>query len=388
MKNSILYIVFSVILFIYGALNYYIGLRGWQAVGSHITGLNATIYWLFFWLLAMSYLGARLIGKFLPTRIDQALTTIGAFWLAAMFYFVLILTVIDLIPLFDKWLGFLPAGIQNNPQTAPVVGLVILAIVTGLLVYGFWNARHPEVRHYDLTIQKQAGSLNRLHIVMVSDIHLGTIVHNGQLVKMTEMINKLQPDLVLFAGDIIDENIETFVEQKMTDSFRQLKPKLGTYAVFGNHEYIGGHAEEADRYLREAGVKVLRDHSVKVAGSFYVIGRDDRSGQRFTGVQRQKLAELMSGIDRSLPVILLDHQPVNLEEPEKQGVDLQLSGHTHRGQMFPNQFITGRIYEVDWGYLRKGNLQVIVSSGFGTWGPPIRVGNTPEIVDIVIHFNQ
>ena len=118
-----------------------------------------------------------------------------------------------------------------------------------------------------------------------------------------------------------------------------------------NHEYIGGNAEEAINYLGEAGVKVLRDSSQEIAGSFNLIGRDDRSSERA-------------------------------------GVDLQLSGHTHAGQLFPIQFMTRRIFEDDWGLLRKGNFQLIVSSGYGTWGPPIRLGNTPEVVDIMIKFNN
>ncbi|WP_407313306.1 hypothetical protein [Desulfosporosinus sp. SB140] len=96
----------------------------------------------------------------------------------------------------------------------------------------------------------------------------------------------------------------------------------------------------------------------------------------------------MQGVDHSLPIILMDHQPSHLEEPVGQGVDLQLSGHTHAGQLFPIRLITSRIFEDDWGYLRKGNFQLIVSSGYGTWGPPIRVGNTPEIVDITMTFNH
>lgn len=153
-----------------------------------------------------------------------------------------------------------------------------------------------------------------------------------------------------------------------------------------NHEYIGGNAEEAINYLGEAGVKVLRDSSQEIAGSFYIMGRDDRSGARYNGVQRQDLKTLMRGVDRALPIILMDHQPSQLEEPAGQGVDLQVSGHTHAGQLFPIRYITSRIFEKDWGLLRKNDFQLIVSSGYGTWGPPIRIGNTPEIVDIMIKF--
>ena len=388
MRSGTMYVFISAFMAIFGVLNYYIGFRGWQTFGSYLPGPYRKVYWIIFWLLAMSYLMARIGRAYLPIAVDRGLTLIGSFWLGAMFYFILILAVVDVVRLLDRWLGFLPPGIKNNPTAKPVVGLVVFLGVCVILAYGFWNARHPQIRHYNLSIPKQAGILSGLHIVMVSDIHLGTIIHNGQLVRMTDMIKELKPDIVLFAGDIIDVNIETFVEQQMADSFKQLKPKYGVFAVLGNHEYIGGHSEEIIRYLQEAGVQVLRDRYVKVNESIYVVGRDDRSGERFNGRSRQKLSALMRGIDHSFPIILMDHQPANLKEGQEQGADLQFSGHTHRGQMFPNQFITRLIYEEDWGYLKKGSLQVIVSSGYGTWGPPIRIGNTPEIVDISVKFTK
>lgn len=355
-------------------------------MGVRMPFLRSWVYWLVFWVLAFSYLGARFGQAFLPSWLSQKLTLAGAFWLAAMFYFILALALVDLVRALDRWLKFIPAGFKTNQAAAPGVGLLVLLLVIAVIAYGYWNARHPRVTRYDLTIPKQAGTISTLHAVMVSDVHLGTIIHNGQLTEMVEMIQKLHPDLVLFAGDIIDENVAVVAEKQMAENFRRLKSKYGVYAVLGNHEYIGGHAEEIIRYLESAGVQVMRDRYVKVGNAFYVVGRDDWSGQRFTGKSRLNLDDLMQGIDQALPVILLDHQPVNLTEPAQNGVDLQLSGHTHRGQLFPNHWITRRIYEIDWGYLRKGNLQVIVSSGYGTWGPPIRTGNSPEIVDIHIKF--
>jgi len=202
------------------------------------------------------------------------------------------------------------------------------------------------------------------------------------------MVNELKPDLILFAGDVFDENIESSNKQQVSDTFRKLSAPYGVFAVLGNHEYIGGNAEEAIDYLGEAGVQVLRDDFLEIAGSFNLVGRDDRSGARYNGGPRQDLKTLMQGIDRDLPIIVMDHQPSHLEEPEGQGVDLQVSGHTHAGQLFPIGYITRRIFEDDWGLLRKDNFQIIVSCGYGTWGPPIRLGNTPEVVDIMIKFNN
>ena len=386
MKNLIVVVIIIIFFSIFAVLNYYIGLRGWQALFKRIPGLPGWLYWLVFWVIALSYLAARFGQPFLPSWFSERLTLVGAFWLAAMFYFILILILVDIVRMLDRLLNFIPTGFKTNPIVVPSMGILVLTVVVAIIAYGYCNARNPRITHYDLTISKEAGSLDKLHAVMVSDLHLGTIIHNGRLTQMTDMIKALNPDIVLFAGDVIDENVAVVAEKQMEESFRQLKPKFGTYAVLGNHEYIGGHAEEIIKYLKAAGVKVLRDGYAKVGDAFYIIGRDDRSGQRFTGDSRLRLSELMEGINKSLPVILLDHQPTNLEESHQNGVDLQLSGHTHRGQLFPNQWITELIYEVDWGQLRKGNLQVIVSSGYGTWGPPIRVGNIPEIVDINIKF--
>lgn len=380
------FVVFLTIVFtLYGAINFYIGLRGWQTFGKFMPPACAGLYWAVFVFLVLAYLAGRLAGKYLPAVIAGGLTVTGAYWLAAMNYFFWILVLIDLAGLVNRMSGFLPEGVKLPPGAA---GLGVVLLVAGIVIYGAWNSRNPQILHYDLTIEKRAGELSRLHAVVVSDIHLGVIVHNGRLKNLVDIINELDPDLVLLPGDVIDENIGPFVEQKMGDSLSRLKPRYGTFAVFGNHEYIGGHSQEALARLSSAGVTVLRDQYQEVAGSFYVVGRDDPFGERFGGSPRMELQTLLKGVDKSLPVILLDHQPYQLDAARDAGVDLQLSGHTHLGQLFPYNFITRKIFEVDWGYLRKGDFQVIVSCGFGTWGPPIRVGNRPEIIDIIINFSN
>ena len=131
---------------------------------------------------------------------------------------------------------------------------------------------------------------------------------------------------------------------------------------------------------------MLRDNSVLIDNSFYVIGREDSSLERAAKIKRKDLSSLVEDLDKSKPFLLMDHQPGNLSEPEKQGIDLQLSGHTHRGRIFPANIITNGIFEIDYGYLKKNNSQFIVSSGYGTWGPPIRIGSRCEIVEINLKF--
>jgi predicted MPP superfamily phosphohydrolase len=200
-------------------------------------------------------------------------------------------------------------------------------------------------------------------------------------------INALNPDIVLFAGDVTDEDLRPVIENNLGAMITSIRSRYGVYAITGNHEYIGG-AVKAVKYLEEHGVKMLRDTTITIDSSFCLAGRNDRDSKRFTGTERKPFEEVLSGADKNLPLILMDHQPFNLELSENAGVDLHLSGHTHNGQMWPLNYITGSIFELDWGYKKRGNTNYYVSCGAGTWGPPVRTGNRPEIVNIVLHFKE
>ena len=382
--NSFFWGIVGIFAVVYGAANYYVGLRFWQSIRNWLDPAYAAIYLIFMLLLALSPFAARFGGAYFPGRLSGGIALLGDYWLAAIYYLTLVWLVVDIWSGLARWAGWGGADLKSYSFTAAVTALVVLAII----VYGSLNARSPEVRHYEINIAKKAVGLTALHVVMVSDIHLGVVVDGRRLEQMVEMINKLDPDVVFLVGDIIDEDVNRFAEQDMPRILGKIKTKYGVYGVLGNHEYLSGQPDEAIGYLRQGGVVVLRDEVQQVKGGFYLVGRDDRMKLRATGSQRMELAELMAGVDRRLPIIALDHQPLDLEDGQGQGVDLQLSGHTHHGQIFPNGLITRRVFEQDWGYLRKGDFQLIVSDGFGTWGPPIRIGTTPEIVDIRITFGK
>lgn len=227
--------------------------------------------------------------------------------------------------------------------------------------------------------------MDTLNIVVASDIHLGALVGQKRFDKIVDRINSLNPDMILLPGDIVDEDLGPVIKQTLGESLRSLKARFGVFAITGNHEYIWG-VEEASRYLVDHGVTVLRDRVVPINETVYLVGREDRSMDRFTEKTRKPLKDLMAEVDSCFPVILMDHQPFHLEEGENNGVDLQISGHTHHGQLFPLNFITGRVYEISQGYKKKGKTHVYVSTGVGTWGPPVRLGNRPEIVNIKVRL--
>jgi len=373
------YLFITVSFIIWGVLNLYIGWRGWQGFGR-FTGKIGLLYWLLFLLLAFSFFIGRLAGDVLPEGLRRIFTWLGSYWMAGFIYLLIILLAIDIVRILDHWLHFIPPGIKNSPR---IVAFSVLGLLLLLMVYGTLNARDFVVTSYNITIPKAVDNMEQLKVIMVSDLHLGDIVDNKRLEAAVQEINRRQPDLILLAGDIVDDDVVSFKRQQMNLTLKRLEAPLGKYAILGNHEYIGGNWEETIATLENAGITVLRDQYRLIANRFYVVGRDDRSNR-----SRISLGNLIRGIDKSRPVILMDHNPAQLEEAYKNQVDLQLSGHTHRGQFAPLNLVTQKIYEVDWGYLKKDNVQVIVSCGFGTWGPPIRIGNKGEIVEILISFKN
>jgi hypothetical protein len=381
MRTIIFTVIVSVILSIYGLANYCI-----FTLGLHVLKPTGTMYVMY--MVASIFLSISFVASIFLERADiivlgKPLSWIGSFWLGALVYFGLIAAAADLIRLVDYFLPFFPAFITSNPaRSAFVAAIGTISIVTIALVYGFVNAHIIRVRTFDITIPKEAGKHKTLNIVMASDIHLSSIIGRSRIKSVVEKINSLSPDIVLLPGDIVDGDLNPVIHQNLGESLRQIRAPLGVYAITGNHEYIGG-VEKACKYITDHGVKMLRDTSVFVDESFYIVGREDLSARK-----RRSLKGLMEDVNTKYPVILMDHQPFHLEEAEANGIDLQLSGHTHHGQLWPFNYITDMVYELAYGYLVKGTTHIYVSSGVGTWGPPLRIGADPEIVNVRIRINS
>ncbi|MEI7662053.1 MAG: metallophosphoesterase [Bacteroidota bacterium] len=386
MKTSAFIIFFTVVLVIYGLVNSLIFVKGLQAIpaGScwrpwYIAG---------FWVIASAFVLARIMERAYPCGFTGVLTWVGSFWLAFLLYFSLVAIFIDLSRLINHFIPIFPQLFYIDYQKTKLIALfTTISLVTLAVAAGFINARNPRIKELELHIAKTVAGRKSLTIVMASDIHLGTLIAKRKANRLVATINSLKPDIVLFAGDVVDEDLAPVIKNDLGANLAQIKSRLGVYAITGNHEYIGG-AEAAVKYLGEHGITMLRDTSVLVDGCFWIVGRDDRDKSRFTGKNRRELADIMHQVDRSCPVILLDHQPFHLEQAVSQGVDLQLSGHTHHGQLWPFNYITSAMYELSSGYKKTGSTHFYVSNGFGTWGPPVRLGNRPEIVRITLTFDQ
>jgi len=264
----------------------------------------------------------------------------------------------------------------------------IIIMVLLIVLSGYINARFPRIKNLHLTIDKTLNKKqDRLRIVCVSDVHLGSVIGEKRVINLVKMINQQNADLVLIAGDLLDEDPGPVIQQNLGACLEKIKSAFGVYAITGNHEHIGGISKAID-FLSNHHIRVLRDEAVLLNNMLYLVGREDRDARRFSNMERKDLSQLVLNLNHNKPIILMDHQPFHLDQSASSGVDLQVSGHTHHGQLWPFQFITKKIYQVSWGYLKLKKMHLYVSSGFGTWGPPVRIGNRPEIVVFNLKFKK
>ncbi|TYP69695.1 metallophosphoesterase [Paenibacillus methanolicus] len=366
-------------LFVFLVLNVWLSWNGSLFWSSILPEGMMSAYWIVYAVIAIAYIAAMLLRRALPYWGYALLKQIGSYGLAVLFYALL------LVPAGDLIYGALRLAGMESDTALPVAGWTASGALLLLLLKGSWNAWRPIVRRYDIEIGKSGGAYESLRVMVASDLHLGNIVGKRHLRRLVRKAEELKPDLILMPGDVLDDSVEPFARERMADVMRELRAPLGVFVSLGNHEYYGGHISEYMERMKAIGIEVLTDRTVLVADSFYVAGRKDKAAEAMQN-GRLPVAELLDGLDPAKPILLLDHQPYAFEKAAEAGADLMLSGHTHRGQMAPNHWITRRLFELDWGYMRKHAMHVIVSSGFGTWGPPVRIGSRSEVLDIRVTF--
>ncbi|MFA5816152.1 MAG: metallophosphoesterase [Bacteroidales bacterium] len=360
---------------LYGGINFYLFKRSWQALPAN--ALLHTVFSVLFVISSLSLFVAMAFGNKLPLGLVAVLENIGAFWVIGLLYFILAALFIDILRVSNHFLKFYPDWVYANYQQVKLISLLsVLGLFTVFSLIGNYRFRHPDVKQLNLEIPKGTGPAGSLTIAVASDVHLGHIIRKNRLKKYVELLNRQNADIILFAGDLLDHSIRSVEAQKMDEELRNLKARYGVYGIFGNHEYYGNVFKAVDFYER-SGITLLRDTAVTIDNRFVLIGRDDISQHR-----RKPLDIILAGINRNLPLILLDHNPARLGDALKNNIDLQLSGHTHNGQIFPLNLLVRKIHQLAYGYQKTGNTHYYVSSGLGLWGAPIRIGTQSEIVRI------
>ncbi len=315
-------------------------------------------------LAALACMVMQFKSDSVPLGMATAMYEIGNSWLVIMFYLLMAFLLLDI----GRLVHLVPATwLKGNAITTVVLtGLMLTTFIAGNIHY-----RNKQRQEINLTTDK---ALDRpLKIVMLSDLHAGFHNRRAEVSRWVDMINAEQADLILIAGDMVDGNVRPLQEQGTAEELRRLNAP--TFACVGNHEYITGLDKALD-LLNMTDIHILRDDTVTVDG-VTIAGRDDRINRH-----RKSVKQLLQGVDRNHYIIMLDHQPYQLEEAEQNGVDLQLSGHTHRGQVWPLNWVTRAMYECDYGQYQRGKTDYYVSSGMGIWGGKFRIGTDSEYVVI------
>jgi len=326
--------------------------------------------------LILAYPAARFAHSFKP--LATPLTWVGGFWLAAMVYALFGFAVVDLFRLSDRLFHWFPALITaNRVRTGQMFlagggGILLLALIVGRLI-----ALSPAVREVELKIDRLPPEREGYRVALLSDAHLGTLVSKKFLDRLTAQVNSLNPDLTLIPGDVFDENLRE--TPWAVEGLSRFRARDGVIVSTGNHEFYANVKACVD-VLQEARLSVLRDEYITIPGTVVVAGLDDITGSRQFGGRPKPIVNVIAGADTTLPLFVMHHTPIRMEEAAAAGADLFVSGHTHGGQLWPFSYVTRMVFKVKSGLTMFGKMNFFLTVGAGTWGPPIRLGATPEVI--------
>lgn len=391
---------------IYILLNIYVLRWGYLWIGNchHLfqSRIFRIILTVIYTLIALTPLTGFLIRK--PAFLHRILKITSNYFLGIFMYILMVLFSIDIVRLILKY-AVHASWIQSRIVFS-AVGACCICIVIIISFSGIYHAKHIKVTPYKITVDKSAPDMDSLKIVLLADTHFG---YNSGAVHAQEIVDKINeqnPDLVCIAGDIFDNEYDAVREpEKISEILRTIRSKYGVYACWGNHDlnepilagFTFKHKKEDSkqlkdprmkRFLQNSNIQLLEDEAVLIDNSFYVVGRKDASLIEKIEEKRKTPAQLTQKLDKDKTIIVIDHQPKELQDIADAGVDLDLCGHTHNGQTFPGNFTVKFLWENPCGYLQKGSMHNIVTSGSGVWGPAMRVGTDSEICTINLIFSN
>ena len=373
----------SMILF-YGGMNFYIIKRIYPIINIFEKDIYSKIFLGIYILLAVSLIFRFVLMSLeVNSKIKNIVNVISSYWMGIFVYLLLFLVIADLLIFLGIAIKIIPISIIKQIRIYTSLSVIIISIILNLI--GGFNANQVKETFYNITTSRTIKE-NGIKITLISDLHLGAVNSEKRLEEIIEKINSQESDVLLITGDIFDSDYNSIQNpSRAIELLKSIKTKYGVFACFGNHD-AGKTFDKMEAFIEASNIKVLNDEVVKIDGKFILLGRLD--GQPMGsqgGLVRTDINNINIPNDNNLPVIVMDHNPLNISEYNND-FDLILSGHTHKGQIWPANIVINNMYEVDYGYYRKdsNSPQVIVTSGVGTWGMPMRIGSRCEIVTINI----
>jgi predicted MPP superfamily phosphohydrolase len=334
-----------------------------------------------FLLLIISFPAARILAQVDYNAFTYSLTLVSSVWMGLVLYLALLALGMDLVWALLR-VFFLLGGKRIRLRVTTKRVLAVCMGLTVLSVGGVaWlEAHHLGVTRLDIPLRGLPSEMDGFTVVQLSDLHYGMLTENGKLSRVMERVNELKPDLIVITGDLVDEGVSHMEE--MAQPLKLLKSRHGVLAVTGNHEYYAG-VNRAVEIMKSAGIEVLRNEMKVLPSGLQFLGVDDPTGSRRMGEPAADLEKQLSRLDREKPSILLHHQPIHFELAASLGGPSIERPHP-RGQLYPIIYISRMIYPRTPGLHQIGESKMYVSRGAGTWGPPMRLGSPPEIVEITL----
>lgn len=343
--------------------------------------------------MALSPVIAFLLPK---SAVAIVIRRISTYWIGIMLYSLLYVVLFDLLRLIAKHTK-LKNTLLFSRGSVISIGSVVVACAVATCLYGIFNARNIKVNEYSVTVNKSCGSDKHLKAVLVADLHMGYAIGVDHITNMVEKINQQNADIVIIAGDIFDNSYDGMDDPEgIKAQLKSIKSKYGVYAVYGNHDIDekilmgftfdwGGkqlHSEKMTNFMKDCNIKLINDESVLINDEFYLVGRRDTDKPG----TRAEISELTKDLDKTKPIFVLSHEPDELQKTADAGADIDFSGHTHDGQLFPGNLTIGLFWENPCGMIKKDNMYSIVTSGVGVYGTFMRVGTDAEICSVDIDF--
>ena len=347
--------------------------------------------------MALSPVIAFLLPK---SAVAIVIRRISTYWIGIMLYSLLYVVLFDLLRLIAKHTK-LKNTLLFSRGSVISIGSVVVACAVATCLYGIFNARNIKVNEYSVTVNKSCGSDKHLKAVLVADLHMGYAIGVDHITNMVKKINEQNADIVIIAGDIFDNSYDGMDDPEgIKAQLKSIKSKYGVYAVYGNHDIDekilmgftfdwGGkqlNSEKMTNFMKECDIKLINDESVLISDEFYLVGRRDTDKPGTEDGTRAEISELTKDLDKTKPIFVLSHEPDELQKTADAGADIDFSGHTHDGQLFPGNLTIGLFWENPCGMIKKDNMYSIVTSGVGVYGTFMRVGTDAEICSVDIEF--
>lgn len=370
-------VFFSAFSLVYGGVHFYVykRIRSYTNFPQGVyRGLNV-----FLSIMVVSPVVCRMVTWEKFFFFGYIMAYVSSLWIGFVFYLFLINLLLDFGNSVYRLLRRLFVW-QRSVLLPKSYGIFIitLAIPSVICVYAHHEARDVRVTNVHIHTAKLPEGIEQLVITQISDVHLGVVIGEKRLKKITGLLRKINPDIIVSTGDLLDQEVDSI--NHLAEEFRYLTPPFGKYAVLGNHEFYAG-VEKSSEFIKKAGFRLLRDEQITIPEIMNILGIDDPTDKHFGRKKEVDVAALIDRCDSRLFTLFLCHRPPNSEDYiSKLPIDLQLSGHTHNGQLFPFGFVTRIFFPLKAGLYVINGRRLYVSRGVGTWGPPLRFLTPPEIV--------